>query len=85
MVAVLEALIGLFLMLAAAAWLRAASVRLPKIAQDTTSTETEALPDALHRQAKWNRYAALCAGLAALAQVVELVAIHADVALGPLQ
>jgi len=42
-------------------------------------------PEALRRQARWNRFAALSAGLAALTQVIELVAVHANVSIGPLQ
>ena len=72
----LEIIIGLFWLLAAVFWFIAASVR---------DFAAGVLPTFIERQAKWNRSAAVCAGLAAIAQLIELVVSHADVGIGPLQ
>jgi hypothetical protein len=72
----LEIIIGLFWLLAAVLWFIAASVR---------DSAAGVLPTFIERQAKWNRSAAVCAGLAAIAQLIELVVSHADVGIGPLQ
>ena len=72
----LEIIIGLFWLLAAVLWFIAASVRAPA---------ARARSPFIERQAKWNRAAAVCTGLAAIAQLIELVVSHADVEIGPLQ
>ena len=72
----LEIIIGVFWLLAAALWFVAASVR---------ASAAGALSAFIERQAKWNRLAAVCAGLAAMAQLIELAVSHADVGIGPLQ
>jgi hypothetical protein len=72
----LEIIIGVFWLLAAALWFVAASVR---------ASTAGALSAFIERQAKWNRLAAVCAGLAAMAQLIELAVSHADVGIGPLQ
>ena len=80
----LEAGIGFFSLLAAICWIRSACVKLPTVTAGT-GWDGSAPSAALQRQGKWNRYAALSAGLAALCQVVELVLIHANISIGPLQ
>lgn len=72
----LEIVIGLFWLGAAGLWFAAAAIRTP---------EPNALAKPLQRQRKWNRLAALCAGLAAITQFAELVLAHAAVSIGPLQ
>jgi len=69
---ILELVIGFLWFMAAALWFVAACIRAP------------ALPDLLRRQGRWNRLAALCAGLAAITQAIELILSHATVLIGPL-
>lgn len=67
---VFEITIAFLWLVAAALWFVAASHR-------------RADPvELLRRQGKWNRFAALCAGLAATTQVIELVLSHAVVTIG---
>ena len=82
---IMEALVAFFSLLAAAFWMRSAAVKLPNMTENTTWAGTGEFPEALKRQAKWNRLAASFAALAALSQVVEIVLEHAQVAIGPLQ
>lgn len=64
----LQAGVCMFSILAAALWVRSATVRIPNIMENTTWAGMGAFPDALKAQAKWNSAAAWSAAVAALLQ-----------------
>ena len=60
----LEALVCVFTLAAAPLWGRAATVRLPNLAEHLGTTETGPLPDAIESQSRWNALGAGCAATA---------------------
>jgi hypothetical protein len=79
----METLVSLFSLAAAAYWMKSAAVKLPNMTEN--ATWAGAFSEAVQRQAKWNRLASLSAALAAISQFVEVVLEHAQVGIGPLQ
>jgi hypothetical protein len=75
-----EGAIGAFWIVAAAAWIRLAFIRLPSSMDGNIADARRALDS----QLRWSRFAALSAGLAALIQAIEIGLIRADVDIGPL-
>jgi len=67
---ILQALVVIFSLLAGGFWAKSAAIDLPNITENTTWAGTGAYPDAVKAQAKWNRYAALSAAVAAVFQAI---------------
>ncbi len=68
----LQAIVCVMSVLAGIFWVKSATVKLPSV----TSTQYDgggAFPAALAKQGKWNAYAAWCAAIAALFQVLSFV------------
>jgi hypothetical protein len=66
----LQALVVIFSLLAGGFWAKSAAVSLPNMMENTTWAGTGAFPDALQKQARWNRLAAGSAALAAVFQAL---------------
>ena len=73
---VLQSLIVLFSLMAGGFWTKSAMVKLPNMMENTTWAGTGAFPDALQSQAKWNRFAAVSAAIAAAAQAALFLIGH---------
>ena len=80
MFGIMEALVALFSLLAAGCWMKSAAVKLPNITENSTLAGTGALAEALKRQAKWNRLAALLAAIAALKVSLNSDLLEAEIA-----
>jgi len=80
----METLVSLFSLAAAACWMKSAAVKLPNMTENATWAGAGAFSEAVQRQAKWNRLASLSAALAAISQFVEVVLEHAQVGIGHL-
>ncbi len=81
--AILNGGAALFALLAAAAWFKAARAPLPwsegaEASEDTLIISEHANMGAI-RGAKWNRWAAICAGVSAGMQAVALILPHCGV------
>lgn len=70
---ILQALVVIFSLLAGGFWTKSASIPLPNIVESLTLDGSGAYPDALSLQARWNKYAAISAALAAVFQALLFI------------
>jgi hypothetical protein len=63
----------IFSLLAGGFWAKSAAVQIPNITENTTWAGTGAFPDALQAQARWNKWAAVCATVAAIIQALSFL------------
>jgi hypothetical protein len=70
---ILQALVVMFSLLAGGFWAKSAGVPIPNVTAGTSWGGSGPFPDALKEQARWNRYAAISAAIAAVVQAVQFL------------